>query len=315
MKFKFNSNCLLIFYFIFFLSSCTLINKSEENELRLAYMPNVTHATALIGIEKEIFQHELGGGIKLKTNHFVVGNSIIDAFITNQIDIAYIGPGPFINAIYRKVPVKLLSGAAYGGTVIIGDNKTKELNKTSRVVVPQYGNTQDLILRIYLQNKNLLDKLNIIAIPMQDTGSAFFTMSVDAACLPEPWGTILLEKGNFNLIEDEKSLFANGKYPVTLLIVKSEYQKKNPDAVKRFIKAHEKINMFIAEKPELAAEIVAKSISNISRKKIDKNIIEKALSRCSFSDKLDLSIMEELKSAGVRAGYYKKEFLNENICN
>jgi len=32
----------------------------------------------------------------------------------------------------------------------------------------------------------------------------------------------------------------------------------------------------------------------------------KALKRCSFSSKLDLSIMEELKLAGLKAGYYKK---------
>ena len=278
-------------------------------------MPNVTHATALIGIEKEIFQHELGEKIKLKPNHFVVGNSIIDAFITNQIDIAYIGPGPFINAIYRKIPVKLLSGAAYGGTVIIGDERTEEIKESSRIVVPQYGNTQDLILRIYLERKKLTGKIKIIAIPPQDTGSAFFTMSVDAACLPEPWGTILLGKGKFNLIENEKSVLSNGNYPVTLLIVSSEYEKKNPDVIKRFINAHEKINRFIEENPEQAVKIVTESISNISRKIIDKNIVEKALKRCSFSSKLDLSIMEELKLVGVKAGYYKKGFLNEDFYN
>ena len=213
--------------YIFLFTSCS--KPTNEKILRLGFIPNVTHATALVGVEKNIFQNELGSNIKFKPIHFVVGNSIIDAFITNRIDAAYVGPGPFINALYRKIPIKLLSGAANGGTLLVGVYCNKPLQEAARIAIPQYGNTQDLILRAYLEKNNLADKVKIISIPPQDTGTAFFTMSVDAACLPEPWGTILIEKDICKLLVDEKSSLDNGHYPVTILVVNKKFADKNPD--------------------------------------------------------------------------------------
>ncbi len=292
--------------FVLFLTSCS--KQSEEKTLRLGFMPNVTHATALVGLEKNIFQDELGSDVKFRPVHFVVGNSIIDAFITNQIDAAYVGPGPFINALYRGVPVKLLANAANGGTVIVGMGKIRD---DSRIAVPQYGNTQDLILRAYLKQNNLLDKVKIIAIPPQDTGTAFFTMSIDAACLPEPWGTILTEKNICKLLVDEKSLLNDGRYPVTVLVINNEFADKNPEIVKKLLVAHNNVIKFIAENPQESITVTTKAISEISKKEINQNIIAKAFKRCTFKSDLDLNILKEFKTIGIIAGYYRKGFLDK----
>ena len=292
--------------YILTLTSCS--NPSNEKILRLGFMPNVTHATALVGIEKNFFQYELGNNTRFKPIHFVVGNSIIDAFITNQIDAAYVGPGPFINALYRKIPVKLLSGAANGGTLIIG---TQEINNNSRIAVPQYGNTQDLILRSYLEKNNLSNKVKIIAIPPQDTGTAFFTMSIDAACLPEPWGTILTERNICKLLVDEKSILNNGNYPVTILVVNERFALNNPELIKKLLAAHNKSNEFIAKHPEEAIETTTNAISRISKKEINQDIIAKAFKRCTFNNTLDLTVLKEFKTLGIIAGYYRKGFLDK----
>lgn len=299
----------LIIYFSF---SCTLNEIKNKKSLRLGYMPNVTHATALIGIEKNIFQEELGNDIKFKPINFVIGNSIIDAFITNQIDAAYVGPGPVINALYRNVPIKLLSNASNGGTLIVG---TMSLLPDSKIAVPQYGNTQDLILRSYLNKNDLLNKVKILAIPPQDTATAFFTMSIDAACLPEPWATILVGGAYcskpLQVLVDEKAILNNGNYPVTLLVVNKQYAEANPDLTKKILIAHKKANSFIINNSQETVEIVRKAISRISNKEIDKNVIAKSLKRCIFNDEVDLNVLDEFKEIGVKAGYYKKEFLSK----
>ena len=293
-----------------FLSSCS--RHSNEKVLRLGFMPNVTHATALVGIEKNIFQGELGSDVKFKPVHFIVGNSIIDAFITNQIDAAYVGPGPFINALYRNIPIKLLANAANGGTVIVGVKAIHELPQQGnlRIAVPQYGNTQDLILRAYLKQNNLLDKVKIIAIPPQDTGTAFFTMSIDAACLPEPWGTILIEKNICKLLVDEKLILNNGNYPVTVLVVNKEFADKNPDVVKKLLIAHNKANEFITSNPQEAIESITNAISRISKKEINQDIVTKAFKRCTFNNVVDLNTLKEFKNIGIISGYYRKGFQN-----
>ena len=288
-----------------FLTSCTLRSANNEKIVRLSFMPNVTHATALVGIEKNIFQEELGSDIKFIPMHFVVGNSIIDAFITGQIDVAYVGPGPYLNAIYRKVPIKLLANACNGGTVLVGAHCNAPLQPGMRIAVPQYGNTQDLILRAYLDKNKLLEKMKIIAIPPQDTGTAFFTMSIDAACLPEPWGTILIEKNICNLIVDEKNILNNGGYSVTLLVTNKEFAKNNPELINKILLAHKEANDYITKSQNGAIELVTKAISNISKKQIDQNIIAKSIKRCTFKDELDLNILKEFKTISIKAGYYR----------
>ena len=293
-----------------FFTSC---NKPvSEKALRLGYMPNVTHATALVGIEKNIFQNELGRDILFKPEHFIVGNSVIDAFITNQIDVAYVGPGPFINALYRKVPVKLLANAANGGTVIVGEVPGLRFQDGLRIAVPQYGNTQDLILRKYLEENNLSGKVTIISIPSQDTATAFFTMSIDAACLPEPWGTIWTEKKICKLPVDEKDILNKGNYPVTLLVVNKNYADEHPELVDKFLQAHKLANEFIVKNPNEAIEVVTNAIAKISKKQIDSKTIAKSINKCSFKNDLDLNILKEFKTIGIKSGYYRKEFLIEN---
>ena len=298
----------LLVCFSFLFTSCVLKSHESKQILRLGFMPNVTHATALIGIEKNIFQDELGPDVKFEPVHFIVGNSIIDAFITNQIDAAYVGPGPFINSLYRNVPLKLLANSANGGTVIVG---IKPIQNNVRIAVPQYGNTQDLILRSYLKQNDLLDKVKIIAIPPQDTGTAFFTMSIDSACLPEPWGTILIEKNICKLLVDEKSILNNGNYSVTLLVVNKKFALENPDLTRRLLSAHNKAGEFIVNFPQEAVETTTKVISRISKKEINKNIIAKAMKRCSFKDSLDLNLLKEFMHIGVISGYYRKGFVDK----
>ena len=275
-------------------------------------MPNVTHATALVGIEKNIFQDELGDNIKFKPVHFVVGNSIIDAFITNQIDVAYIGPGPYINALYRNIPIELLSNAANGGTLLVSKFPGPRLHDGSRIAVPQYGNTQDLILRAYLKQNDLLDKVKIIAISPQDIGTAFFTMSIDAACLPEPWGTILIEKDICKLLVDEKSILNNGNYPVTILVVNKKFASENSEVIKKLLAAHKKTTEFIVKNPQEAIKITTNTISRISKKEIDENTIAKAFKRCSFNSYLDLNILKLYTTIGIKTGYYKNHENNIN---
>ena len=306
--------------FIFFIlltlftgTSC-LNSKNNEKVLRLGYMPNVTHATALFGIEKNIFKEELGDKVKFKPMYFVVGNSIIDAFITNQIDVAYVGPGPFINALYRKIPVELLSNAANGGSVLVEALHAMPLQQGEmRIAIPQYGNTQDLILRAYLDKNNLTKKSMIIAIPSQDTATTFFTMSIDAACLPEPWGTILIEKKVCKLLVNEKEILNNGNYPVTVLIASRKFTENHPNLIKKILQAHKKSNELIKADPPGAIEIVTKAISRITKKELNKTIIAKAFKRCDFNSNVDLKSLGEYKVIGVMAGYYKEGFLKEKV--
>src|SRR5262245_43043186 len=61
-------------------------DKGAAAELRLGYFPNVTHAPALIGLEKGLFEKELGS-TKLTRQEFNAGPNEVSALLGGSLDI------------------------------------------------------------------------------------------------------------------------------------------------------------------------------------------------------------------------------------
>ena len=60
--------------------------KLSADEVRIGYFPNLTHATALVGVQEGLFQKELGG-TTIKASTFNAGPSEIEALNDGSIDI------------------------------------------------------------------------------------------------------------------------------------------------------------------------------------------------------------------------------------
>lgn len=67
--------------------------KLSADTVKIGYFPNLTHATALIGDHRGLFQKELGG-TKVSYSQFNAGPSEIEALNSGSIDIGWIGPSP-----------------------------------------------------------------------------------------------------------------------------------------------------------------------------------------------------------------------------
>src|SRR5947208_11635158 len=70
--------------------------------LNLGYFPNLTHAVALVGVERGTFQSVLGSKVKLQTKTFNAGPALIEALFAGDIDIGYVGPNPAINGYVKS---------------------------------------------------------------------------------------------------------------------------------------------------------------------------------------------------------------------
>ena len=66
--------------------------------LRLGYLANITHAPALIAVKNGYFSKELGGAGSVKTTIYTSGTQETTAILAGQLDAAYVGPNPAINA-------------------------------------------------------------------------------------------------------------------------------------------------------------------------------------------------------------------------
>src|SRR5712671_3930870 len=128
-------------------------------DLRLGYFPNLTHATAIVGVDQGIFARNLGSNVHLKTSIFTAGPEEVTALFSSALDAAYMGPNPAINAYVKSggAAIRIISGATSGGAFLVvkpSINSAADL-KGKKIAAPQLGNTQDVALRNWLKSKGL----------------------------------------------------------------------------------------------------------------------------------------------------------------
>lgn len=203
----------MIICIFFFLGSCANTKIRKVDYLRLGYLLNITHAVPIVGLEAAAFS-------EVQENYFFAGGHLMDALLTNSVDIAYLGPGPYLNALHKGVKLRLLAVSAYGAnSLILADHyNPDEVYEIKKIAVPQLGNTQDLLAKIFVKklrerNKHLevfskelkgikeiekiriAKKIEFIPVNPAELETAFYIKAVDSALVVEPWGTLLESKG------------------------------------------------------------------------------------------------------------------------
>ena len=257
---------------------------SSSTTVHLGYFPNVTHAVALVGVARGTFQSALGSSAKLVTTNFNAGPALIEALFANEIDIGYVGPNPAINGYVKShgEALRIIAGAASGGALFVvrpGANiKTAADLAGKKIATPQLGGTQDVSLRYYLQQHGLepADKGGNVQIVPTDPANIltlFKEGSIDGAWVAEPWGTRLLVEGKGQLFLDERSLWPDGKFVTTNVVVRKEFMDQHPDLVSKFLQAHVDTIQYIKSNPSSAQSIVNSEIKRITGKALPGTVI------------------------------------------
>jgi NitT/TauT family transport system substrate-binding protein len=285
----------------------------QATTLRLGYFPNLTHAPALVGLGRGLFKKALGT-VKLDAKPFVSGTTLSEAFAAGQIDVAYIGPGPAINAAGRGMPIVFLAGAAEGGAVLIarkdsGIQGYKDL-AGKNVAVPSLGNTQDISLRHLLKENGLKTKSEggnviITPVPPADVQTVFGSKQADAALVPEPWGALLEAQGH-RLIGSEKTVWRGGAYPTTILIANAKFAQANPALITAMIKANADAVAYLTASPAAAQVTVNTQLTKLTGAKLDPRVLQRAFSRTRFTATLNLEALTDYANLNVEAGYARE---------
>lgn len=295
-------------------------NSSPENTVRVAFFPNLGHSIAIVGTEKGIFAEKLGNQTVIETRLFDSGPQVIESIFANEIDLAYVGPGPAINGFLKSdgKALKILAGAASGGVsfVIHPNSKIESVADFpgKRIAAPQIGNTQDISLRNYLYQNNLKPaekggSIYVINVVNPDIFTLFSKGELDAAWVPEPWATRLVQQlGGIRLFQ-EKDLWPDQKFSSTVLIVRSEFLEKHPDIVQKWVEAHVQTSDWINEHPAETKLIFNDFLKKKTGKTFPSEILNEAFSNLQItSDPIESSIntfAERANSLGYlgREGY------------
>lgn len=281
----------LLFCTAIITTGCTTTTNTAANDsvVRVGYFPNLTHATALVGIENGTFQEYLGDAKTIETKTFNAGTEEMEALFAGEIDFGYIGPSPAVNGYIKSQgsALQVIAGATANGVTVVGTPELAEAFQAQgaealrgmRIATPSLGNTQDVALRAYLTEHNILDEVEIIPLANADQLTAFSQGEIDGAWAPEPWASRLMQEAGAELLFTEETLWPNGTFATTLLVVRTEFLEQNPDTVTQWLKAHVAVTDWINQNPTEAQTVVNTALEGITGKKLADEVLTTAWER------------------------------------
>ncbi|MEU8845700.1 ABC transporter substrate-binding protein [Streptomyces sp. NPDC048564] len=286
--------------------------KLSVDEVKIGYFPNLTHATALVGVQEGLFQKELGG-TTIKPSTFNAGPSEIEALNSGSIDIGWIGPSPAING-YTKAAgknLRIISGSASGGVkLVVNPEKIKSLKdvKGKKIATPQHGNTQDVALLNWISEQGWKvdaesgkGDVSVVRTDNKITPDAYKSGSIDGAWVPEPTASKLVAEGGKVLL-DEADLWPDKKFVITNIIVRQEFLKEHPDVVEAVLRGSVKTNEWINANPDKAKASANKALEELSGKALPAEVIDPAWKSITFLDDPLAATLDSEAEHAVKAG-------------
>jgi NitT/TauT family transport system substrate-binding protein len=286
-------------------------DQGPATEVHVGYFANVTHAPALVAVGGGYFEKELGD-TKLSTEVFNAGPAELEALNAGAIDVAFIGPSPAINGFVKSQgkALKIVAGAASGGASLVvrdGIDTPADLAGT-KIASPQLGGTQDVALRVWLQDQGFTADLkgggDVAVTPTENaqTLQLFQNGELDGGWLPEPWASRLVLDAGAHVLVDEKDLWPDGKFVTTNVIVRSDFLADHPDTVEALLRGEVAAIKALQDDPAGSAKLVNDLIDEATGKPLSQEVLDSAFASIEFTADPLSGTLQTLLDNGVKAG-------------
>jgi NitT/TauT family transport system substrate-binding protein len=262
--------------------------------LRLGFLENITHAPALIGVKDGFFTRNLGNGVTLQLQPFSTGTEEATALLAGQLDAAYVGPNPTIKAWQTSGGslIRVISGAATGGAELVvkkGITSASQL-KGQKLATPSLGNTQDVALRYWLKSHGLTATEtgggDVPITPVTPNSAAvlqFASGQLAGAWEPAPYDAEMVADGGHVLV-NEASLWPNGQFVTTELVVTQTFLAAHPTVVTGLLKGQIQANSFIASNKAAAETAANAELASLTGKGLKTPVLDAAFTQVNFTD-------------------------------
>ncbi len=301
---------------VFMLAGSVPAAGREAQALRLGYFPNITHAQALYARATGEFEKKIG--VRIEWIAFNAGPTAIESLFADAVDATFVGPSPTINGYIKSKGEKfaIVAGSASGGTGLVvrkdsGIRSDKDFaDKT--IATPQLGNTQDVAARVWFAEKGYRlrergGNVSLVPLSNPDQLTLFRKKQIDGAWTVEPWLARLEVDGGGELFLDEKSLWPDGKYVTTHLVVSRTFLADNQATLRKLIAALVEVTQEINSNKTAAASILNAQLQKETGKALKAEVIQKALGRVEFTwDPLCASLKQSAE-ASRRIGFIRKD--------
>src|SRR5580700_862789 len=281
--------------------------------VRLGYLANITHAPALIAVKNGYFSKELGSAGTVTTTVFSSGTQETTAILSGQIDAAYVGPNPAINAWQKSggTAIKIISGAATGGaSIVVKPSITSATQlKGQSLATPSLGNTQDVAVRYWLKQQGLTTSATgggDVAIKPTTPNSAavleFKSGQIAGASEPSPYDVEMVQDGGKVLLSEPGV--------TTVLMVTQSFLNAHPAVVADLLKANVDARNYIKSNPAQAQADANDELAAYTGKPLSSKVIGPAFKEITFTDDPDATSLTQDAQQATSVGLLTSVNLN-----
>jgi NitT/TauT family transport system substrate-binding protein len=281
--------------------------------VRLGFFPNVTHAQAVLGVTSGDFEEAVAPA-SFTPQQFNAGPSLIEALFANQIDVGYVGPGPVINAFARShgEGIRVISGAADNGVLIVARKDAGIVSLTDlkgkKIATPQHGNTQDIAARHYLTAVlGQTDTANVLPIANTDQFGMIQRGQIDAAWVPEPWGSLLINQAGATLVGQEKDLWPNKDFSLTVLVTTPEFLAQHADILQKLLQVNHDWTNKLNSNPADCVSQLETGLAKLTGKKLPAGVVADAISHVKFTEDPSPATFESNAQWALDLGFAKSK--------
>jgi len=283
-------------------------SSSSHVTLRLGFLANITHASALVGLNKGFFTKNLGSGVTLKTSVFSSGTEETTALLAGQLDAAYVGPNPAINAWQKSSgkAIKIISGAASGGAALVVKPSITSASqlKGQKLATPSLGNTQDVALRYYLKSHGLTSTQtgggDVPVTPIKPNSAAvlqFKSGQIAGGWEPAPYDSEMVADGGKVLV-NEATLWPGGKFVTTNLVVTQSFLAAHASVVSNLLKGQVAANDYINKNTSAAETAANAELTTLLGKGLKSSALAASFKEITFTnDPIASSLATDAKHA------------------
>jgi NitT/TauT family transport system substrate-binding protein len=277
--------------------------------VRLGFLSNITHAPALIALKNGYFKSALGSAGTVNATVYSSGTTETTAILAGQLDAAYVGPNPAINAWEKSggTAIKVVSGVATGGAEVVVKSSVSGASqlKGQTLDTPSLGNTQDVALRYYLKQNGLAttttgggDVLVKPTTPNSDAVQAFESGQIAGASEPAPYDVEMVQDGGKVLLTEPGA--------TTDLMVTQSFLSAHPAIVADLLKANLQALNYIKSDPSGAEAAADAEYASYTGKAIKSSLVAASFKQIDFTDDPDTASFSTDASQAVSLGLLKE---------
>lgn len=202
-------------------------------------------------------------GVPVRWVQFGTGADVLTLFASHQIDIARFGSNPAVSAFAQGLPIELISVPEVISTseqLVVRENIKNVKDLEGKTIAYPPNSTSQYALDALL-NQGIVDRSKVKIVPLKpaEIYAAWKRGDIDGAYAWDPAKALLVQDGA-HVIFSTKDLRKQGILIYNNFVVSKEFADKYPQLLTTFLKTYQQKVEEYERDPELASEIIAKTL-------------------------------------------------------